>query len=118
MKKYFMSGTDDEVKFGDIIDLDFTKELEDKKVHKRINCEFIPELVPLFLEEGVVEEKECEDDEDAPIDFEWDNSIAEALTDLIDINKQLIQKVASLEDEIKKLKAAVTTIAKNGKKAA
>lgn len=120
MKKYFMSGTEDEVKFGDIIDLDLTKNDGKRTIHKRINCEFIPEMVPLFIEDGIITEVEDEDlvdfsdDEDEPT---WDNSIAECLTDLINLNKQLIQKIADLQEEVKEVKKLVSK-AHNGKKTA
>lgn len=121
MKKYFMSGTQDEVKFGDVIDLDLTKNEDDRTVHKRIYCTFIPEMVPLFLEEGIITEFEDEDiidfnENDGNPEDEWEDSIAEALTDLIKINQQFLQQLKGLEKEVKELKALVSKA--HGKKSA
>lgn len=60
MKKYFLAGTEDEIKFGDELELDFTRENEKtgKTVHHHMEIKFIPELVAMLLNEGVVEEHE------------------------------------------------------------
>lgn len=52
-----MKGTEDELQFGDMIELNFTKDLPDGGVsHHHLECKFIPELVPMLLEDGIIEE--------------------------------------------------------------
>lgn len=59
MKKYFMAGTDDELQFGDVIELDFVREMKNGKVkHQHMEVKFIPELVDVLIENEVIEEKE------------------------------------------------------------
>ena len=63
MKKYFMKGTEDEVQFGDMIQLDFTKHTENGKVkHQHLECEFVPGIVDYLLEEEIIEEKEFKEE--------------------------------------------------------
>mgnify|MGYP003456868727 CR=1 FL=1 len=58
MKKYFMTGTDDELQFGDVIELDFVREMKNGKVkHQHMEVKFIPELVDVLIENEVIEEK-------------------------------------------------------------
>lgn len=59
MKKYFMKGTQDEVQFGDMLELDFTKDTKNGTIHKHLELKFIPELVDVLIEEDVIEEKNC-----------------------------------------------------------
>lgn len=61
-KKYFMQETGKELKFGDMIELNLTKDLPNGHVkHLHFECKFIPDLIPLLLEEGIIEEKEFEE---------------------------------------------------------
>ena len=55
MKKYFMKGTQDEVQFGDMLELDFTKDTKNGTIHRHLETKFIPELVDILVEEGVIE---------------------------------------------------------------
>lgn len=66
--KYYMFGTDDEVQFGDHIEVNFTEDTDKGTTkHYHFDCKFIPELVPMLLEHEVIEAEEAEeDDEDVP----------------------------------------------------
>lgn len=109
MKKYFMKGTDDEIQFGDMIELDLTKDLPDGKVqHHHLECKFIPELVPLLLEEGVVEEKI--EEEELPLDFHDDN--CPMMEELIKANETLEHRVYNLEKAVNKLKSLIDSLTK------
>lgn len=59
MKRYFMKGTGDEIQFGDIIELDLTKETDGDTVkHRHLEVEFLPEIVDYLVEEDIIEVKE------------------------------------------------------------
>ena len=66
--KYYMFGTDDEVQFGDHIEVNFTEDTDKGTTkHYHFDCKFIPELVPMLLEHEVIEAEETEEDgEDVP----------------------------------------------------
>lgn len=75
MKKYFMKGTNDEVQFGDIVQLDLTKRTESGKVkHKHFECELQPGIADYLVEEGVLEVRESKEKpaKQTIIDFEFD----------------------------------------------
>lgn len=119
MKKYFMKGTDDVLEFGDMIVLDLTKDMPNGNVkHQHFEVKFIPELVPLLLEEEVIDEVEVEDDdENKPLDFQ-DN--CPMVDELIKANQNLEHRVYALEKEVDKLKSIVMNLKphKNAKKSA
>lgn len=66
--KYYMFGTDDEVQFGDHIEVNFTEDTDKGTTkHYHFDCKFLPELVPMLLEHEVIEAEETEEDgEDIP----------------------------------------------------
>lgn len=75
MKKYFMKGTNDEVQFGDIIQLDLTKRTESGKVkHKHFECELQPGIADYLVEEDVLEVRESKEKpvKQTIINFEFD----------------------------------------------
>lgn len=107
-----MKGTDDEIQFGDMIELDLTKDLPDGKVqHHHLECKFIPELVPLLLEEGVVEEKI--EEEELPLDFHDDS--CPMLEELIKANENLEHRVYNLEKAVGKLNSTIVSLTKQKK---
>lgn len=63
-----MYGTDDEVQFGDQIEVNVTEDTDKGTTkHYHFDCKFIPELVPMLLEHEVIEAEETEEgDEDSP----------------------------------------------------
>lgn len=115
MKKYFMKGTDDELKFGDMIELDFTKEGKDGHVkHHHMECKFLPEFLEMLLENDIIEERgEDEPEDNGPLDFEF-NNFDEALDELFECFDNLKESVDALTKEVKELKAEL--LPKNAKK--
>ena len=95
MKKFFMKGTDEEVQFGDRIDLNLVKETEDGIEHKSMSIKFNPLLVNMLKEEGVIEEREVKEG----LDFK----------SLVQNNKEqaLLEKISELEDRIIELEGIV-----------
>lgn len=107
MKKYFLKDSNKELKFGDIIELDFTKDTEDGHTHHHhLECKFIPDLIPLLLKQEVIVEKEVEDkDTDTPNDdcLEAAQMIMSTLETFARKIKQMDNKIAALNKIIKKL---------------
>ena len=68
MKKYFIAGSDEELEFGDVIALNLTKETKHGTHCVESEVTFSPDILPLLLEIGAVEEK----DEKNLIDFSED----------------------------------------------
>jgi hypothetical protein len=68
MKKYFIAGSDEELEFGDVIALDLTKETKHGTHCVESEVTFSPDILPLLLEIGAVEEK----DEKNLVDFSED----------------------------------------------
>lgn len=107
MKKYFLKNSNEKLKFGDIIELDFTKDTEDGHTrHHHLECKFIPDLIPLLLKQEIIVEKEVEDkDTDTSDDdcLETAQMIISTLEAFDRKIKQLDDKIASLNKTIKKL---------------
>lgn len=80
MKKYILKNTNEEVNFGDIIELLLIKDNPDgTKKYKVKTIKFSEELIPLLLEEGVLDVKD-DDKEDLKknmIDFSNDDALEE-----------------------------------------
>ena len=111
-----MKGTDDEVQFGDKIVLDLTEDLHNGKVkHHHLNCKFIPDLVPMLLEQDVVEEVEVDDEEEEEISE--DCPMVSMIDELVKANQTLEHRVYTLEKEIKKLKTYIFDSSKSQKNA-
>lgn len=116
MKKYFMKGTEDEVQFGDMIELDLTEDMENGHVrHHHLDCKFIPDLVPLLLEQDIIEEVEDEEEETTgnPLEFTEDCPV---LQEVIKTNEALELKVEALESTLAKLDEKVKLLCKTIKK--
>jgi hypothetical protein len=112
MKKYFMQETAEELKFGDMIVLDLSKEMENGHTkHHHLECKFIPELVPILLEEGVIKEEEVEDE--TPLDFqdEDENELYALLKEMIKANEKLELRVDKLEKTVIALRQTVASLA-------
>ena len=108
MKKYFIADTDEELVFGDTIELDLTKKTKHGSHTIEGAIKFSELSLPLLLEIGAVEEREVEEEEDDTpeddlIDFD-DETPCEALEALEEDFENLDKKVESLEQEIRQLK--------------
>lgn len=107
MKKYFLQETAEELEFGDMIVLDLSHDMENGHTkHHHLECKFIPELVPILLEEGIIEEKEVE--EDKPLDFQDDSPM---IDELLKANQNLEKRVYTLEKAVIKLREMVASFA-------
>lgn len=57
MKKYLLKESGEELKFGDLIQLDLCKDTDrGTTLHQHLECKFSLELLPWLLESGIVEE--------------------------------------------------------------
>ena len=107
MKKYFLQETAEKLKFGDMIVLDLSHDMENGHTkHHPLECKFMPELVPILLEEGIIEEKEVE--ENKPLDFQ-DN--CPMIDELLKANQNLEKRVYTLEKAVVKLREMVASLA-------
>lgn len=102
-----MQETAEELEFGDMIVLDLSEDMKNGHTkHHHLECKFMPELVPILLEEGIIEEKEVE--EDKPLDFQ-DN--CPMIDDLLKTNQNLEKRVYTLEKAVIKLREMVASLA-------
>lgn len=112
MKKYFMKDSGEELKFGDMIELDFTKDTNDGHTcHHHLECKFIPGLIPMLLEQGIIEEKEFENkDTDTPDDdcLETAQMIMFTLETIANKIKQMDNKITDLNKIVKNLQHNAT----------
>lgn len=103
MKKYFMKGTEDELQFGDMVELDLTEDMPNGGVkHKHLECKFVPELVDMLLEDDIIEEV---DDEEEAMDDE-----CPIMEELIKANEALELRVDNLESAVATLKAMIKKV--------
>lgn len=102
-----MQETAEELKFGDMIVLDLSHDMENGHTkHHHLECKFMPELVPIFLEEGIIKEEEVK--EDKPLDFQDDSPM---IDELLKANQNLEKKVYTLEKAVIKLREMVASLA-------
>ena len=101
MKKYFMKGTDDELQFGDVIELDFVGEEDGKTKHTHLEVEFMPEVVDDLLEQEVIEVSGDEDEEEEKELIDFDSEESEILEELDDRMTDLEGRVAELEEGLR-----------------
>ena len=112
MKKYFMKDSGEELKFGDMIELDFTKDTNDGHTcHHHLECKFIPGLIPMLLEQKIIEEREFENkDTDTPDDdcLEIAQIIMSTLETIANKIKQMDNKITDLNKIVKNLQHNAT----------
>lgn len=85
-----MKGTEDELQFGDMIELDLLKEENGHKTHSHLECKFVPELIDTLLENEVIEVVEDEEKEEG-LEFadDDDSLIDDILEDIESVEKRL-----------------------------
>lgn len=110
MKKYFVRETDEPVKFGDVINLTFYKDLEDGKVTIEKEVKFSEATLDWLIEMQFVEERDAEDD--APlIDFsddECDECIHdELLNEICEDQYEQIKKITEFLNEVTEMKESL-----------
>lgn len=115
MKKYFMKDSGEELKFGDMIELDFTKDTNDGHTcHHHLECKFIPGLIPMLLEQGIIEEKEFENkDTDTP-----DDDCLEAVQMIMSTLETIANKIKQMDNKITGLNKIVKNLQHNATKSA
>lgn len=102
MKKYFMQETAEELKFGDMIVLDLSEDMKNGHTkHYHLECKFMPELVPILLEEGIIKEEEIKDEK--PLDFQDDDTSYSLVKEVIKANENLELRVDELEEQVRLL---------------
>lgn len=138
MKKYILKNTNEEVNFGDMIELLLIKNSPDGSKERKVQTvRFSEEFVPLLLEEGVIEiqndnkedlkknmidfsnddaleeeekeDKGSDDDIDDDVDEEEVGNFMEALTDLLET---LGKSVKDLEKQVAYLRGKVDVLEK------
>lgn len=107
-----MKDSGEELKFGDMIELDFTKDTNDGHTcHHYLECKFIPGLIPMLLEQGIIEEKEFENkNNDTPDDscLETAQMIMSTLETIANKIKQMDNKITDLNKIVKNLQHNAT----------
>ena len=110
MKKYFMRETAEELEFGDMIVLDLSHDMENGHTkHHHLECKFVPELVPILLEEGVIVEKEVK--ENKPLDFQDNDTPYTLMEEIIKANEELELRVDKLEREVITFRQSIASLA-------
>ena len=111
MKKYFIAGSDEELEFGDVIELDLTKETKHGTHCVESEVTFSPDILPLLLEIGAVEEK----DEKNLIDFSDDepcDELDEIYERIEDIEVRMEEQDEMIEEMMKGIKSLVDILNK------
>ena len=110
MKKYFLQETAEELEFGDMIVLDLSHDMENGHTkHHHLECKFMPELVPILLEEGIIKEKEVKDDK--PLDFQDNDTLYTLMEEIIKANEELELRVDKLEREVITFRQSIASLA-------
>lgn len=112
MKKYFIAETDEELEFGDKIQVVLTKKTKFGLHNVETECEFSEDTIPFLLEVGVIEEHEVEEDEenDDMVDFDAGET-CEALDELIEDFEDLEERVDNLESLVKDTYETIAEVA-------
>lgn len=110
-----MQDTAEELEFGDMIVLDLSHDMKDGHTkHHHLECKFMPELVPILLEEGIIEEKEVE--EDKLLDFQDNDAPCPLMEEVIKADGELELRVDKLEKNVAVLMQKVIILEKKNKK--
>lgn len=105
-----MQETAEELEFGDMIVLDLSHDMENGHTkHHHLECKFMPKLVPILLEEGVIVEKEVK--ENKPLDFQDDETPYYLMEEIIKANEELELRVDKLEREVITFRQSIASLA-------
>lgn len=105
MKKYFLKSSNEELKFGDMIELDMTADLPDGRVkHRHLECEFIPQLVDLLHKEGIIVIQETKEPE---VSISDKKQLSGILQEIISTQEDLELRVDKLEELVLGLKMMI-----------
>lgn len=109
MKKYFMKGTEEEIQFGDEINVSFIKDTPRGKRHCRLLCTFSPDIVDELLDKEIIDVVAVdEDNEEEEETYECDE-----LDMLIHHIKEINERIDSLESTANDIKKAINLILKS-----
>ena len=103
MTKYYLAGTEDELEFGDMIEVLLVKDLKNgKKKYEKVECKFTEDSLPYLLDLEIVEERKGNslidfDDEDIEFDEAWE---------------EMAEKVSDLEDRVIELEGIIADMKK------
>ena len=113
MKRYYIKGTDEELKVGDIVELNFVRVYKDGDEEEFFSMEkeVDEELIDRYIKEDFLETFQDKEDDD-PIEFVDEDETIDAL---IEANEELEKRTESLEDEVKRLKKALNLLIKADK---
>lgn len=106
MVKYFLKGADEELQVGDKIVLDFNRETEGGKEFHHLDCEFYPELIPLLMENDIIEMREIKDEEDE----EMKALDCEFIETMLKASESLNTKVNALQQELDILTTLIKSV--------
>ena len=109
MKKLFIKETDEAVEFGDVVVVDFSKELEDGEVVVTKEIKITPATVAFLLEMDVLEEREVEDEliDFGEADELEDCPFKDVLDGLMESVDMLRKKILKLEEEMATVKELI-----------
>ena len=116
-----MKGTLDEVKFGDMIQLDYTVDMNNGKTkHKHLEVKFMPQLVEYLAEEGIIEVKEDEEtpvqgildfdmegQEDRREDYDEDDGFYDCLLEAMDC---VAKSLSGIKDQLAEIRMALSSL--------
>lgn len=105
-----MQETAEELEFGDMIVLDLSHGMENGHTkHHHLECKFMPELVPILLEEGVIVEKEVK--ENKPLEFQDKDTPYTLMEEIIKANEELELRVDKLKREVITFRQSIASLA-------
>lgn len=120
MKKYFISDTNEEVLFGDVIQVDLTKEGSNGVHTFSSEVKFCSELAELLITSGVIQEEDFDDDSedtDDMIDFgpccmaqkllDTMNSLKDSIDRYVQVVDKLTDTIASYTESLKDVTAKI-----------
>ena len=98
MKKYFITETDEEVQFGDTVEVNLSKKTKHGIHHVEGEVKVSEMSLPLLLEMEILEEREVEEDTNPDFDYFDDDQLAEAFEELHKDMDDLYEKVEKMEE--------------------
>jgi hypothetical protein len=120
--KYFMTGTDEEVLMGDVIEVTMEKELKgDRKITRKMEFELNEDTLEDALEMGIIEEKEEDNliefqQDDVQEEEEWEDAVNEDLDNHEDRIVELEDLVTAFQKKVEALEKIITSLQNSTKK--
>ena len=117
MKKYFITETDEEVQFGDTVEVNLSKKTKHGVHHVEGEVKVSEMSLPLLLEMEILEEREVEEDTHLDFDYFDDDQLAEAFEELHEEMDVLCEKVEKMDElvngTLKEISLTLKAILKN-----